>query len=773
VERTRLSGSRWLPWVPGALMLAVAALDLVFKGTTIIPALVIIVMAAALLVGPGLTVWLAAFALVLTIVVGMAHDDFASADGWIQLFILLAASVIAVTLALVLESRRERLAQQEEQFRLLAENASDIVTRVSLDGTLEWISPSVTSVLGWAPEQLVGTHPWDLVHPDDRAAAAASLAAAAAPGNEPSALVTRFKKVDGSYTWLSALGRRAPDGPFIVSFRQVDDEIQAQEALKDSEMRYRLLAENAMDLVFSMDKHAIIEWVSPSSLTMLGYPPDELIGEFGGMLILPEDLPILLDAATQAREGIPASCQIRMLTKDGDSRWVDATPRSLLDDTGALAGGVIGVRDIHEEVMAREALTRAFEFDALTGLANPALALSRIQEVLDSRRDEGWALLCVGVNGMTAINQAYTYSAGDVVLKSVADRLVEAAGSEDLVARIAGDEFVVLRPDVVGATEAATAADSVLNSVRGPVPYGEVEIDVTAGVGIALAGHSGADDLLRDSAAAMRQAAIKGPDRWEFLDGDVAEQTRAELALQASLREAIRSGHIVPWYMPIVRLEDGGTVGYEILARWVRDHGSVSLPYDFLKSAERTGLIVAIDYIMLERALTLLHHSEGTERFAVNMSAATLASGSLTDRIVTLLEHVDVDLRRLHLEVTETALFTVTEDVRRTMDAIAGLGVSWWVDDFGTGFSSISHLRDLPIAGLKLDQSFTSGLTAEATPAVHLAQGLVGLAEGLGLQTVAEGVETVEQAAVLLAQGWQYGQGWLYGRAIASLPTPE
>jgi PAS domain S-box-containing protein/diguanylate cyclase (GGDEF)-like protein len=728
VEQGRWYEGRWVPWLLAALVLLLAGLGALMLAAGVAPFLVML----------------------------------------LGLFVLGTAAIL---LAIGIKGQRDRILARESQYRLLAENASDVVVLVSLDGTLEWISPSVTRLLGYQPEGLVGTHPWDLVHPDDRSAAAESLAAAATPGAVPMPLASRFRKSDGSYMWLAAVGSKAPDGPFVVSFRQVDEQVRVQQALVESETHYRLLAENAMDMVFSLDMHAKIEWVSPSAEQMLGYRPNDLVGQFGGMLIVDEDLPLLLDAATKAREGLPESCQIRMRTKSGDERWVEATPRTLLDDNGELIGGVIGVRDIHEEVVARTALAHASDYDVLTGLAQPSLALIRLQDVIDSHPTPDWALVCIGVDGMTAINQAYTYAAGDAVLVAVAARLVEAAGDVDNLARIAGDEFMVLVSDVEDATEAAAAAARMLDAVRGPVEFDDVTIDVTACAGIALAHGNDAQGLLRDSTAAMRQAAIRGPDRWEFLDGDVEARTRRELAVQASLREGIRAGRLEPWFMPIVGLSDGQLIGYEVLARLVRPDGSISLPAEFLKGAERTGLIVSIDQVMLERALALLHDEDGIERLAVNVSAATLASGSLTTRLVDLLQRVDVDLRRLHLEVTETSLFTVTDDVRRTMEAIAGLGVSWWVDDFGTGFSSISHLRDLPIAGLKLDQSFTRMLTLDDTPATRLALGLVGLAEGLGLQTIAEGVETLQQKEVLSQQGWTYGQGWLFGRPLPSIPT--
>ena len=257
----------------------------------------------------------------------------------------------------------------------------------------------------------------------------------------------------------------------------------------------------------------------------------------------------------------------------------------------------------------------------------------------------------------------------------------------------------------------------------------------------------------------------KGPGRWEILDGNIAAESRRILDLKAGLRLALANDGIRPWFMPVADLATGEVRGYESLVRWVQPDGTVVPPDDFLPIAERSDLILQIDRVMLSRTLDVLASVEPHLHAAVNVSAATLRSGLLEQAVRAELARTGVAPRRLHLEVTETDLLHITPEIEATMRAIAEMGVLWWIDDFGTGFSSISHLRDMRVHGLKLDRSFTEGIGSGDDRAVRLAQGLIGLAEGLGLMTIAEGVETAEQAAVLLAQGWQWGQGWLYGKA--------
>ncbi len=343
------------------------------------------------------------------------------------------------------------------------------------------------------------------------------------------------------------------------------------------------------------------------------------------------------------------------------------------------------------------------------------------------------------------------------------------AGAADRVGRVAGDEFAILLPDVVSAEDAATAAEAVLAAARGPVSIGPHELDVSVCVGVAVSDGTDAEELLRDATTALRQAASRGNDRWEFLDTRLATAARARMAVQGPLREAIADDGIRPWFQPIVTLQDGRICGYEALARWVLPDGSLADTEDFLTGAERSGVIVMLDDAMLRHALAAAAGMSEDLSMAVNVSAQTLEARDLAQRVSRHLQDSGVAPERLHLEVTETSLLHVTREMTDVMRAVAELGVGWWVDDFGTGFSSVTHLRDLPVAGLKLDRSFTADLQTDEHRARQLALGLVGLARGLDLDTVAEGIETQADADLLAGQGWAKGQGWLFGRAAPDL----
>ena len=558
---------------------------------------------------------------------------------------------------------------------------------------------------------------------------------------------------------------RIPDG-LVVTWRDVTDREEEAAELARREQQYRLLAENAMDLVFFVDPDDTVRWVSPSIESALGYVPDELVGRSGRLLVHPgDDAPALVDAARSEEFGQLGAQRLRLRSKSGEHSWYELTMRTLRDDDGALTGGVVSARDVDAEVRAGLELERELLFDSLTGLARRPLALTRIQEILDRQAGRPWALLIAGVDRLTVINTAYGFTGGDRVLEEVGARLVEASGAHDRVARLAGDEFAIMMQDLGDPASAARAARRVLDAVRGPIDVGGSAVEVTACIGIAMSDGQSPESLLAEATAAMWQATAGGTDRWGFLDGDAGEQSRLELERQGMLRGALAEGRVRAWYMPIVDLVTGDVRGYEALARCIEDDGSVRPPADFLPAAEASGAMLELDRVMLAQAIEALVTLPADLHVAVNISSTSLAVGALAGWTTDRLRAAGVAPHRLHLEVTETSLIDVSAAVAAEMTALADLGIVWWVDDFGTGFSSISHLRDLPIGGLKLDRSFTMDVHDENARAASLAGGLAGLANGLDLLTVAEGVEDELQAQVLAAQGWALGQGYLYGAA--------
>lgn len=636
--------------------------------------------------------------------------------------------------------------------------------------TIRWASPSLKTTLGWAPEDVVGlTWTFDKEHVPS--AATGLLARAVGSGADRCDVRLRCLLRDGSRVWVDASVRLVAAGKgevdsLVVSLRDPAGLGESERALQEAESRYQLLADNADNVVTWSDTEGTIRYASPSVRRALLRDPESMVGRPALDLFIEEDQPIVRHAQEVVSSGQPASFQGRARMPQGASKLFEVLLTPTFDDRGRLIGRSSGWRDVQAEHAAIEALVHETEYDALTGLAKRGIALVRISQILEARRGEDWALLCVGVDNLTSVNQAFTYVGGDEVLRIVAARLVEAVGASRRVARVAGDEFAIMLTDATTPTRAAQAAEMILEAVRGPVRIGEASVEVTACIGIAMGSGEGSEALLRDATAAMRQASSRGSDRWEFLDGDVGSRTRELLKTQGELTRGLQVGEIRAWLMPIVCFPDGRVCAYEALGRWVRPDGTVWSPIDFLKAVERTSLIVKVDREILRQVTHLLPRLPADVHVAVNVSGPTLMSGHLREWVEEELADAGVEAHRLHLEVTENTLFEGSGRIVNEMDAIADLGCTWWVDDFGTGYSSIAHLRDLPIGGLKLDKSYSAEVTVEDSRGARLAQGLCSLAQGLGLVTVAEGVETLVQSQVLQAQGWQMGQGYLFGKAV-------
>ncbi|MCS5690873.1 PAS domain S-box protein [Cyanobium sp. FGCU-6] len=428
-----------------------------------------------------------------------------------------------------------------------------------------------------------------------------------------------------------------------------------------------------------------------------------------------------------------------------------------------------------DEVEIRPGLDPALHADPLTGLPSRNAILQSITAALASGQSPTTtAVLSVGVDHLSQVNHALTHRAGDQLIATVARRLVQALNRSGQVARGTGDTFIVLLDQLASAEEAAGLAERLRLASKGPMRYEGQTIECSVSIGVAIAHRephaesvSGptADELLRDASLAMREAAARGRDRCAWAAPHLTAQAQQSLQLLQELRQGLERAELQAWFMPIVNLADGSLRGYEALLRWLRRDGRLEMPDTFLPIARHGQLSEAIDRHVLRRSIAALSELPAPLSVAANLSTETLARPGLVEQVHQWLQQAGVSPGRLHLEITETTLLKLGADVTATIQGLARLGVRWVVDDFGTGFSTISHLRDLPIHGLKLDRSFIEGVRHGDQKCVRLAQALAGLAEGLELDTVAEGIESAEEAISLRDLGWCCGQGWFFGQA--------
>lgn len=407
-------------------------------------------------------------------------------------------------------------------------------------------------------------------------------------------------------------------------------------------------------------------------------------------------------------------------------------------------------------------------YHQLIGRSGREIVQARLQRFMSdpTRAGESIVVLRIDIDDLERVNEALSLAAGDIVLEAVAERIVAVIGNADNVARISGSAFIAIIPDAVDFGGNAELAHALRRAVSDPVLAKGHVIQPTVSIGVAYAdAESGAEHVLHNATLAVRRAKDFGGDRVAFAADNLANKARERLELEEALRIALATDELRAWYQPIVDFRDGRVVGYEALSRWITSDGRHVSPGTFIPLAESVGLVPEVDYLVLSQTLELLAKLPADQFVAVNVSPVSLVRPDFIARATELLKDVPFDLSRLHLEVTETALPADLDVVRSAMLELGMGGAKWYFDDFGTGYSSLSNLGELPVDGLKLDMSFTRGIDAGDETSLRLAHGLLSLAHGLNLDTVAEGVESAKVAEILRAQGWSMGQGWLYGKA--------
>jgi diguanylate cyclase (GGDEF)-like protein/PAS domain S-box-containing protein len=471
----------------------------------------------------------------------------------------------------------------------------------------------------------------------------------------------------------------------------------------------------------------------------------------------------------QQRGSYRVEYQIRH--RDGSLRWVEERGRPSYGPDGTVQwiDGVI--MDLTERKELEQRLAHDAAHDPLTGLPNRTLLLDHLDATLarGERAGTHTAVLFVDLDRFKLVNDAMGHIAGDELLVHFTRRLNSALRESDMAGRTGGDEFVIVCADLEQPDEAEAIAGRVADVLGDPFTVQGRTVFVTASIGIALA-EAGADagDVLRSADAAAYRAKDRGRNRYEVFDDALRAATTAALELETDLHRALERHQLFLRYQPVVELGSGRLLGAEALVRWQHPERGLLTPDQFLPAAEASGLVVAIGREMLDLATGALAAvpASSLPTMNVNISPRELAQRDLVDRIREVLGENDVDARRLCIEITENAVLDELDTAIETLDAIRNLGVRLAIDDFGTGYSSLSYLRRLPVDTVKIDRTFTTELNTDHND-VTIVAGIIGLARGLGLQVVAEGVETERQAEILIELGCTQAQGYLYSPPVA------
>ena len=666
-----------------------------------------------------------------------------------------------------LRAAQERQQVEAARFEALVQSMPVAVWTFDTTGVCTSSRGAALAALGLVDDELVGV---DLLErdrddPDARDASLATLA------GESSTL----RRSVGCRDWESHFRPlRDDDGRVVGGIGiavDVTERAVAERVVAANEVRLRALLRNADDVVIVLDVRGRMQWVSPALPRVFGHQEADIADRPAYELNPPEDQPVVRAAWDRVARtpGGTSTFTVRVRHADGGYRWTDQVLTNLLHDPD-IAGIVVNVRDVTRHRAAEQEVLRLAGHDRMTGLANRALLLDRTGQALAAglRTGEQTGLVVVDVVGMTAVNDLVGQAGGDVVLRTVADRLAVAVLGGDSVARLGADDFAVLVEDVASGEDLRARASILIEAGQGEVVVDGVLVPLVLRAGSAMTPAADAGALL---AAAERSLATTTSRQVTVGSATLDEDERRNAEAVAELRTAIDAGQLRLHFQPLLGLRNGEVAGVEGLVRWEHPERGLLLPGAFIPLAETSGLVVPLGAWVLRQACAqaAAWHVQG-QSYAVgaNLSPLQLVGNDVVTLVRDLLAEYALPPERLVLEVTES---TVMDDPHapQVLAALSALGVHLALDDFGTGYSSLTYLKRFPVDAIKIDRSFVSGLGRDADDEAIVAS-VVSLARAIGKTVVAEGVETEGQCAALRALGVDQAQGFLWS---AALPADE
>ncbi|MEB3267642.1 MAG: EAL domain-containing protein [Leptolyngbya sp.] len=663
------------------------------------------------------------------------------------------------------------------------------ITILSPQGHITYANPSAEHVLGlklqdlthrtyddtkWKITDLYG-QPW----PDDQLPFRQIMATGEAVFDVRHAI----QWPDGRRRYLSINGAPIKDAAgqitsLVFLVNDITEQWQAQQALEESEARFRLLAENMGDLVclHEPDTGAFI-YVSPSAHSLLGWHPDVLLGTGPLDWVHRDDHAILTQLFCRVRrECQQGTVMVRLRHRAGHYPWLQMLVKPVLDNAGTLVQLQSTSRDVTEQVRIQQQLTHEAFHDRLTGLPNRAQLEARLEQLLTPipGQPRQFALLFLDLDRFKVINDSLGHLAGDYLLRQLGDRLAATVGDRTLVARLGGDEFVVLLDTVATADQAQDVAQALLQALQSPFSLEERDVVITASIGIVLGSNAYQTPaaLLRDADIAMYRAKQRGKNGYVIFDPQMHAAAVWQLQVEHDLRKALARGDFYLEYQPIVTLTSGAVVGFEALVRWHHPQRGIINPQDFIPLAEEIGVIGALGNQVLQQAGEQIRRWDQTYHLPpgfkvnINLSVQQLQHPCLLAQVDHLLAQHQLRGDRLGFEITESMLINDFETTQGLLQQFKARGIHISIDDFGTGYSSLAYLHRLPIDALKIDKAFVSNMTASKTNLKIIAT-IIALADQLGIQAIAEGIATPEQLQHLRALDCELGQGYLFAYPLS------
>lgn len=688
-------------------------------------------------------------------------------------------------------SERKRLQEIErqnaERFKIVACNVTDVIWDWNTAQNQICWNEGLRSIFGFMPDEFGdGIESWaSRIHPDERARVMAGLLAARDAGEQHWQDEYRFTRKDGSYADVRDRGVFIRvDGVatrVIGAIVDVTAQKRAEADRADAEACNRVqasLLDKAQDAISATDMDGRIIFWNKGAQRLYGWTSAEVMGQLKAKLIVADEAPFEVAFQKMVQQG-DWTGELLKRRKDGRTLCVEAHLTLMRDDDGQPQSMLCIDTDLTLRKRAEREIEDLAFFDPLTGLPNRRLLLDRLRHAVATctRTGRSGALLFLDLDNFKSLNDTLGHDKGDVLLQQVALRLrSEVPRASDTVARHGGDEFVIVLEDLPGqpeetAAQARRVAGKILAAFDAPFRLNSHQHLTTSSIGVALfSEHIGdVDELLKRADLAMYQAKAAGRNTVRFYDPEMQTIISARVKLEADLRHGLRRREFVLYYQSQTDAA-GRTTGAEALVRWRHPRHQLVLPSMFIPLAEETGLILQLGQWVLEaacRQLVAWAHDAATAHLtlAVNVSAYQFRQPDFVEHVRDVVRRTGADPNKLKLELTESLLVA---DVERTVDkmhALKAIGIGFALDDFGTGYSSLSYLKRLPLDQLKIDKSFVRDVLTDPSDAA-IARTILVLGQTLGLDVIAEGVETESQRAFLAENGCRAYQGYLFSQPV-------
>ncbi|MGE5658911.1 MAG: EAL domain-containing protein [Actinomycetota bacterium] len=723
--------------------------------------------------------------------------------------------IFGVRASAELERHRTQTALRQSEYRYytLAKMLPVGIFRTDAIGDCLYVNEQYCELAGMMLTEALGEGWMRNLHPSDRSRVIADWEQAVQE-KQPLKLEFRFQHAAGSETWVFCqavpeIGETGEIVGYVGTLTDISDRKASEIALRQAEEKYRSIFENAIEGIFQITPKGHYLSANPALARIYGYEsPEELMTKLHDL-----DRQLYVDPVRRSEfirlveeQGSVFEFESQVYRADGSKIWVSENARAVCDAEGQLLYYEGTVENITNRKVTEEKLVHEALHDTLTNLPNRSFFMERLQQSIDlakRRQDYFFAVLFIDLDRFKVVNDSLGHLVGDKLLVAIAQRLEICLRSRDAVARLGGDEFAILLDGIKDANDATAVAERIQKKLALPFILDEYEVFTSASIGIVCSGwqpgkgallgpmapsqpleivnkggsspcllkYERPEELLRDADAAMYHAKALGKARHEVFDLSMHTRAVALLQLENDLRRAVERHEFLLFYQPIVSLTNGGISGFEVLLRWQHPQRGLVAPGEFIQVAEETRLIVPIGWWMLRSACQQMR--EWQQQFptnppltiSVNLSNQQFTQPDLIEQIEQILTETGLEARSLKLEITESVIMENAESATALLAQLRALGVQLYIDDFGTGYSSLSRLHSFPTDALKIDRAFVSRMCIdEGNEAI--VQTILILASHLGMDVIAEGVETAEQLAQLRALQCEYGQGYFFARPL-------